>query len=83
MFQLLQYFYLSPTVAGQDYNNVSTILTFTGQSVESISVPIIDDEVFELEEVFYGRLVAVGSLPSNVQLKPERAAASIIDNKGK
>ena len=47
----------------------------------SISVKIFDDEIPEPPELFYGHLHAA-TLSPNIQLKPVRTVATIIDNEG-
>ena len=66
--------------AGLDYNETTSSLVFTGQSIESVPVGIIDDSFFESNETFFGRLSAAGVLPPNVLLDPIEAVATIIDN---
>ena len=36
----------------------------------------------ESPELFYGHLSGARTLPPNVQLKPDRAVATVIDNEG-
>ena len=57
--------------------------SFTGLR-SNISVPIglINDEILEGSERFFGRLNAASALPSNVKLIPDSANAVIIDDDG-
>ena len=81
MLQSLRHF-LQYHIAGLDYATVSTNRTITGNAVLSISIPVLDDDLFESQETFYGQLSATDSLPTNIHLKPDRAVATITDNKG-
>ena len=49
--------------------------------VTTVNIPIIDDSVGELEEVFYATLSSTGS--SNVQITQDQAEIHIIDDDGK
>ena len=68
--------------AGSDYQKTTKSLVITGDSVQSIFVEILDDEMLEFPETFYGHLSVDKSLPHNVHLEPNRAVATIIDDKG-
>ena len=78
-------FHLSPLASG-DYNDTVMLLTF-GPGVLSldVSVPIVDDNLAEVDEVFYGnlRLPAGSEFVGLVELNPDRANATIFDNDGK
>ena len=75
-----QLFYL--LLAGSDYQKTISSLVFVGDSILSISVKIFDDEMSESSEIFYGHLSAARTLSPNIQLKPDRAVATIIDSEG-
>ena len=68
----------------QDYNEIVRLLTFApGERRMSAMVPIVDDDLVEGDEVFFG----VVSLPlgstSNFEFSPGRANVTISDNAGK
>ena len=72
-----------PALASLDYTSTSQILSFSpGTTRLTVSVPTINDGVFEGDEVFE----AVLSLPevgsARINLRDERAAAVIEDNDG-
>ena len=48
----------------------------------NVSVPIVDDELVEVDEMFYGKLCLLGdsTLQARVELAPDRANATITDN---
>ena len=65
-----------------DYNQTVTIVSFeAGSYVAMVDIPIINDNIGELEEVFYGMLSIVGS--SNVKIIQDEAEIYIIDDDGK
>lgn len=57
-------------------------LDFIRESLHTISVKIITDEISEAPEKFHGRISAVNSLPNIVRLEPLRAEVTIIDKEG-
>jgi len=64
--------------AGSDFTNISGVLTFApGVISQIISVPLIDDAVFELAEYFQLNLF---SPSANAQIGNSVALAKIIDN---
>ena len=68
-----------------DYNiETSKFLNFTGDSMHSVSIQIIDDGISEPSETFFGLLSnADGTIiPPNIRLEPTRATAIIINNNG-
>ena len=69
---------------GLDYVNTFKPLNFTGDSVQTISVQIIDDGISEPPEMFLGLLSSVDGvvIPPNVHLDPNRATATIISENG-
>ena len=69
-------------IAGQDYERIVTTLVFTGESVQSVSIEIIDDEISESLETFHGQLTSADPLPPNIQLNPARATFTIFDDNG-
>ena len=71
---------LCPLSAGSDYIETSRVLSFTGDSVQTISVQIIDDGISEPPETFLGLLSRADGviIPPNVHLEPNRATATII-----
>ena len=77
------YCIIYPALASADYTSISQILSFSpGTTRLTVSVPTINDGVFEGDEVFE----AVLSLPevgsARINLRDERAAAVIEDNDG-
>ncbi len=75
--------YISPCplpLAVSDYNQTSTSITLTGQETQVISVPIINDQIYEFAESFTASLSASGVLPSFVTLGPETAQVDIADD---
>ena len=68
--------------AGLDYNATTSSLVLNAQStVKSIHVGIIDDNIFEGSETFFGQLSATTVLPWNIHLEPNIATATIYDHK--
>ena len=64
--------------AGDDFTSVAMMVTFSaGQSRASVSVPIIDDDVVEMTEIFTGSLSAV---TESVMIGVDTADVTIIDN---
>ena len=64
--------------AGDDFTSVAMMVTFSaGQSRASVSVPIIDDILGEMSEVFTGSLSAV---TGNVVTGADTANITIIEN---
>ena len=68
--------------AGADYKSLAMELTFS-RSVPRIdlNITIFDDNIVELPELFCGQLTAVTVGPNapNVQLDPQTARISILD----
>ena len=58
------------------------LLTFgPGVITLNVSVPIVDDELVEVDEMFYGNLcLPQDSTQTRVELAPDRANATITDN---
>ena len=76
-----------PFSAGLDYSitsNTSKYLNFTGDSVHSVSIQIIDDGISEPSETFVGLLSSADgtTIPPNIHLEPTRATATILNNNG-
>ena len=64
--------------AGDDFTSVAMVVTFSaGQSRASVSVPIIDDILVEMTEVFTGSLSAV---TESVVIGEDTADVTIIEN---
>ena len=64
----------------------SILLTFgPDMSTAVASVPILDDDSFELAETFSGnlRLPAAAGITETVMFKPQKANSTIMDNDGK
>ena len=73
------YFYLP---ANRDYTNTTTQLIFrstAGQQLQCADITIIDDTIFERTEML---LVVLSSLDRGVQLDPQYAFITILDNDG-
>ena len=60
----------------------ATSLVIFGQSSQSVPVGITDDLLFETSENFFGLLSSGSSLPTNIQLAPTQATATIFYNDG-
>ena len=73
--------YLISTPDGSDYNAiVPMVLTFDRDTSNfSIPINIIDDQVHELDEQFFGDLV---TSDEDVILDPQRTRVRIADNDG-
>ena len=70
--------------AGLDYNTTTSSLIVNSQSTSQfLDVGIIDDNIFERPETFFGRLRAASVLPWNIRLEPNIAVATIIEDKRK
>ena len=68
-----------------DFTEASETLNFTGDSVQSVSIEIIDDGISEPPETFFGMLnspMGNAVTPPNVRLEPNRATANIINENG-
>ena len=57
----------------------ATSLVIFDQPSVSVPVAIINDDLFETPENFFGLLSNDGELPPNVQLAPTQATATILD----
>ena len=75
---------LHPLLAILDYTETSKLLNFTGDSVETVAIHIIDDGNPEPSETFLGQLSSADGvvIPPNVLLQPNRATATIINENG-
>ena len=63
--------------AGKDYTAVKTTITFApGQTMQTISVPILDDGIAEANETFVLHL----SNPSGAAISNSRGVATIADD---
>lgn len=75
------------TPASEDYTRTQTLLTFgPSRSNTQVTVPIMDDEIVEANETFFGNLrVPVGSDLDTISIlyQPGKAIASIQDNDSK
>ena len=82
MYQTFKMFINLLILASSDYNTSSFDVIFGANAViTTVVVPIIDDNIGELDEVFYGTLTNVGS--SNVQITADQAEIHVIDDDGK
>ena len=54
-----------------------------GNILVAISVPLVDDGIFELTETFQARLEFPGAPPERVTIDPGEADVTIIDNDGR
>ena len=65
--------------AGLDFITTTKTLIFTGDSLQTVSIQIIDDSISEPSETFFGLLSSTDdtTIPLNVHLEPTRATASI------
>ena len=64
--------------AGSDYTNMSGVLTLSpGDTEETIMVPIVNDDLFENDEMF---TVVLSGTPAGVTLDPDVATVTIKDN---
>ena len=61
----------------------ATSFVIFGQSSVSVPVFIINDDLFETPENFFGLLSSGSELPPNIQLAPTQATATILDGVGK
>ena len=70
--------------AGSDYIDNSKVLVFSGDSVQTVSIQIIDDDISEPSETFFGLLSSANGMiiPPNIHLGPTRATATIINKNG-
>ena len=71
-------------VDGLDYTETSKSFNFIGDSVQTVSIQIIDDGISEPPETFFGQLSSADGMviPPNVRLEPNRATATIINENG-
>ena len=70
--------------AGVDYIETFKFLTFIGDSVQTVSIRIVDDGVSEPPETFLELLSSADGMviPPNIHLEPNRATATIISENG-
>ena len=70
-------------MAGGDYLSIlnMSITLGPGQLFVDISVDIVNDDVFEMPESFYGNLVLTEAF-ERVILDPDMARANIMDDEG-
>ena len=70
--------------AGLDFITTSKTLIFTGDSLQNVSIQIVDDGISEPSETFFGLLSSADgtTIPPNIHLEPTRATATIIDKNG-
>ena len=67
--------------AGLDYIATTSSLVLNNQTTsKSVYVGIIDDNIFERSEAFWGQLSATTVLPWNIRLEPNVTAATIFDH---
>ena len=60
-----------------DYSATSELLTFNATALSiTVSVPILDDAIVEIDEMFFGDLTSVGD---PVILDPNLATVTILD----
>ena len=69
------------TTAELDYFGVPINLTFTGESVESITISIVDDDLVERTEMI--QLLLTTLTPGMILIDPNSALIEIMDNDGK
>ena len=81
VYQLILFIY-HLFIAGLDYDETISSLVFSGNSTQFVFVRVIDDDILESPETLCGQLSAAVVLPPNVYLEPNKAVATIIDNKG-
>ena len=68
----------------QDYNESVRLLTFApGERRMSAMVPIINDDLVEGDEVFFGAISLFPGSTSIFEFSPGRANVTISDNDGK
>jgi len=75
--------------AGQDYEQTEGTLVFKpGETSKTVVVPIVDDDVFELDEYFFCKLTSVRTEPQSVGkvqtptaiTQPDSATITILDD---
>jgi hypothetical protein len=73
----------SPHTDGSDYSGFAGEFTFdsTTRTVNA-PVPLVDDSIFELTELFGASLAFPGDPPSRVTLAPDTAQVTILDDDG-
>jgi hypothetical protein len=73
----------SPHTDGTDYSGFGREYTFnsTTRTVD-VSVPLIDDSIFEQTEMFGASLEFPGAPPPRVSLAPDTAQVTILDDDG-
>lgn len=77
---------ISSVSGDDDYIRLAKVLTFeTNMSFVEVSVEVDDDDLWEIDENFFGnlRLPAGGVGIANVRLPPEGAMATIYNNDGR
>lgn len=72
-------FFLAP----DDYTSVTKLLNFTSSTTQFlISVPIINDDLVELNETFIANLTLVSKVGLDVIIDPGQAVINIISEDG-
>ena len=73
-------------IVGSDYETVSSDITISlprsniNRVLQRISIPIINDNVFEDEEFFEAILETSGMVPDRVELTQTRATIRVLDD---
>ena len=72
-----------PHIDGSDYSGLTATYTFDSIiSTIDVPVPIIDDSIFELTELFSASLAFPGAPIPRVSLAPDFAEVTILDDDG-
>ena len=84
LFTIPCHFHSTIPIAPGDYTSTIELLTFTpGRTSLTVSVPTMDDSIFETDEIFEGILSLPVGGSDRISLRDERAAAVIEDNDSK
>ena len=71
-----------PFAATSDYITISQVLTFCNSStVQAVQVPIVNDSVLELSEVFTAS-ISLAEDSNIVELMPNSVSVTILDDDG-
>ena len=71
------------STAPADYDATSIALLFgpdTDPAGIAVTVPIINDDIVEADETFFGTIVLSGIAPAGVSLNPDTAPVTIIED---
>ena len=73
-------------VVGADYTSPAGVNTFNldgSNSVITVDIPLNNDDIYELTEIFFSNLAFPFAPPERVTINPNRAKITILDDNSK